>query len=187
MTKIITSDHDQEMVKRIINRDERALHILYKQYHPQIFGFVYKRIPHKPIAEEITQDIFIQFLEGLRDFRFQCSIKTFLFAIARNKAIDYMRKKKMKQVLFSHLPSFVVEGLSHIVMDDELERKDLQHKFEVTMHELPHDYRLILRLKYIEEHSVQEISKQLAKTFKSTESLLYRARKAFIECYNTKP
>jgi len=55
------------------------------------------------------------------------------------------------------------------------------------MHELPHDYRLILRLKYIEEHSVQEISKQLAKTFKSTESLLYRARKAFIECYNTKP
>lgn len=184
--KKITSDQDQELVKQIIGRNERALHKLYKQYRPQIFGFVYRRIPHRHIAEEITQDIFIQFLDGLRDFRHQCSVKTFLFTIARNKSIDYMRKKKIKKVFFSHLPSFVVEGLSHIVMDDELERKDLQHKMEKTMRELPHDYRLILRLKYIEEKSVQEISKKLVKTFKSTESLLYRARKAFIELYNTK-
>jgi len=186
MGKKIASEQDQQIVARIINRDERALHMLYKQYQPQIFGFVFKRIPHKHIAEEITQDIFIQFLEGLRDFRFQCSIKTFLFAIARNKAIDYMRKKKVKQVMFSHMPAFVVEGLAHIVMDDELERKELQKKLEMTMRELPHDYRLILRLKYIEEYSVREIAKKLTKTFKSTESLLYRARKAFIACYITK-
>lgn len=185
MAKIKASEKD--IIQSIINQDERSLHILYQKYHPQIFGFIFKKIPQKHIAEEITQDIFIQFLEGLRDFRFECSIKTFLYAIARNKTIDYMRKKRIKQVLFSHLPSFVVEGLSCVVMNDELERKELQEKLEVTMNELPHDYRLILRLKYIENKSVQEISKKLVKTFKSTESLLYRARKAFIKLYNNKP
>ncbi|MDP4011826.1 MAG: RNA polymerase sigma factor [Candidatus Roizmanbacteria bacterium] len=183
MTSIITSEIDQEIVKRIINRDERALHMLYKKFRPQIFGYIYRRIPQKHIAEEITQDIFIHFLEGLRDFRFQCSIKTFLFAIARNKSIDYMRKKKIKQILFSRLPTFVVEGLTQFVMDDELERKELEQKLATTMQALPHDYRLILRLKYMEDKSVKEISKKLLKTFKSTESLLYRARKAFIDLY----
>ena len=176
---------DTEMVKQIINRDELALHRFYKQYHGQIFGFVYKRIQKKHIAEEITQDIFIQFLEGLRDFRFESSVKTFLFAIARNKTIDYMRKKKLKQILFSHLPPFVVEGFSHFVVEDELDRKELRKTLENTMDSLPHDYRLILRLKYIEEKSVQEIAQKLVRTFKSTESLLYRARKAFIDLYRS--
>ena len=75
------TNNDAEIVKQIIHRDELALHKFYKQYYGQIFGFVFKRIQKKHIAEEITQDIFIQFLEGLRDFRFESSIKTFLFAI----------------------------------------------------------------------------------------------------------
>src|SRR3989339_1907510 len=183
MTMIQTTNEDKELIERIIRKDERAVHNFYKQYRSQIFGFVYKRIPKKYIAEEITQDIFIQLLEGLRDFRHQCSIKTFIYTIARNKTIDYMRKKKIKRILFSHLPSFVVEGLSQIVMDDELEQKELQQKLEQTMNKLPHDYRLILRLKYMEEQSVKEIARRLVKTFKSTESLLYRARITFIHLY----
>lgn len=180
------NDQERELISRIIKQDERALYSFYNKYHSQIFGFVFKRIPQKHIAEELTQDIFIEFLESLRDFRYQCSMKTFIYTIARNKAIDYMRKKRIKKILFSHLPSFVVEGLSHIVAYDEIERKELQQKLENTLNDLPHDYRLILRLKYIEEKSVQEIAKMLLKTFKATESLLYRARQTFIQLYGQK-
>jgi len=175
---------DKEIVLRIIRKDERTLHKLYTTYHNQLCGFIFKRIPQKGIAEEITQDVFIEFLESLRDFRFQCSLKTFLYTIARNKTIDYMRKKKLKRILFSHLPAFVVEGLSAISIDDQIERTELQERLEETLNGLPHDYRMILRLKYIEEKSVKDISLQLVKTFKSTESLLYRARQAFINRYS---
>ena len=57
MTMIRTANEDKELIERIIRKDERAVHNFYKQYRSQIFGFVYKRIPKKHIAEEITQDI----------------------------------------------------------------------------------------------------------------------------------
>lgn len=177
---------DRKIVQDIVRKNEKALHKLYYKYNLQIIRFVYKRIPNRAVAEEITQDVFIELMESLRSFRHQCSLKTFIFTIARNKIIDHIRKRKLKRILFSHLPEFVVEGLSHVTLEDDLEKKDLQEKMQRTFNELPHDYALILRLKYIEEKSVKEIAKRLIRSFKSTESLLYRARKAFIQIYSTK-
>ncbi len=175
---------DSILIKKLIARDEQALFILYKTYHKPVFNFINKKLNNKQVAEELTQDIFLQVIESLRDFRYQCSLKTFLYTIARNKVIDYMRKKKIKRILFSALPSFVIEGLSSVVMDDEIEKKELERKIETTFEKLPHEYQIILRLKYMENRSVQHISEQLVKTFKSTESLLFRARKAFIKTYS---
>lgn len=177
--------NERVLIDKLLQKDSQALHTLYKTYHTELCSFVTNRLADTHIAEELTQDIFIQFLESIRDFRYQCSLKTFLFTIARNKVIDYIRKKKVKRVLFSHLPSFVVDGLATVVMDEDLERRELTQKLEETFEELPHDYQLVLRLKYIEDKSVKEISEILVRSFKSTESLLFRARKAFIEIYSS--
>ena len=66
------------------------------------------------------QDSFVAFFEKLRDFRGQSSLKTYLFSIARNKTIDYIRKKKIKKVLFSALPSQFVESIAFVLFDDEI-------------------------------------------------------------------
>lgn len=173
------------LIEKLLRKDSQALHTLYKTYHAELCNFVTNRLSDHHLAEELTQDILIQFLESIRDFRYQCSVKTFLFTIARNKVIDHIRKKKIKRVFFSHLPSFVVDGLATVVMDEDLERHELTQKLEQTFNELPHDYQLVLRLKYIENRSVKEISEVLVRSFKSTESLLFRARKAFIDIYSS--
>ena len=67
------------LLERIIKRDDKALFFVYKKYQPSIFKFVRSQINNYQLAEELTQDIFIDFIEALRDFRFQSSIKTFLF------------------------------------------------------------------------------------------------------------
>lgn len=181
----MNKDTDAILVKKLIAHDEQALFSLYKKYRTPVYSFIYKKVNDKQLADELTQDIFINVIESLRDFRYQCSLKTFIFTIARNKAIDYMRRKKIKRVLFSALPTFVVEGLASVVMDDELEKKELQQKIESTLQKLPHEYQIILRLKYMENKSVDHIAEKLVKTFKSTESLLFRARKAFMKTYRT--
>lgn len=183
----MTRQDDEQLVQRIINQDEKALYVLFNLYHKPLFNFVYRQLNDKDLAEEIVQDVFIDLLEGLRDFRFQSSLKTFLFTIARNKTIDWIRKKKIKKVLFSALPSYVVEGLARVVMDDELEKKELEAKMTHVFEELPHDYQVILRLKYIEDASVKTIAENLSLTFKATESLLFRARKAFVKVFNALP
>lgn len=182
-----TREQDAQLVERIMNKDQKALHMLFELYHKQLYAFIYRQLHDQHLAEELVQDIFIDFLDGLRDFRFQSSIKTFLFTIARNKTIDIIRKKKIKKIMFSALPSYIVEGLSQVVMDDELEKKELEEKMQKAFSELPHDYEVILRLKYIEDAPVKSISEQLSLTFKATESLLFRARKAFVKIFNTLP
>jgi len=182
----MTKDQEEhELVKKIIVKDHRALHTLYHSYHAMVHGYVTKRISQQTIAEEITQDVFISVLERMRDFRFQCSIKTFIYTIARNKVVDYYRKKKIKNILFSRLPAFVVERLSPVFMEKEIEKRELEQKLTNTFAKLPHDYELVLRLKYIEEQSVKDIAIRLAKTCKSTESMLYRARHAFMQIFSS--
>lgn len=183
----MSKHQEEQLVHRILERDEQALHVLFHQYHQPLLAFISRQLSDKQLAEEIVQDVFIDFLEALRDFRYQSSVKTFLFTIARNKVIDVIRKKKIKRILFSALPTFVVEGLARVVMDDDMEKKELEEKMQKVFATLPHDYQVILRLKYVEDESVKSIAEELSLPFKATESLLFRARKAFVKVFRSLP
>lgn len=175
---------DKELFSRIIKKDERALLRLYKKYQPSVFRYVRSQINSYQTAEELTQDIFINFIEALRDFRFQSTLKTFLFSIARHKVVDQIRKKKIKNILFSRLPAFIVEGLKVVFVDEEIDKNELKAKISKVIGLLPNDYSLVLRLKYIEGIKMKEIAKRLKLNFKATESLLFRARKSFVKVFN---
>jgi RNA polymerase sigma-70 factor (ECF subfamily) len=176
---------EKELVRKIIQKDEQAFFEFVRRYEKDVFLFINKQLRNKELSEEVTQDVFIDFLDALRDFQFQSSLKTFLFSIAKYKTIDVIRKKKVKKVLFSGLPDYVVERLGAVVMDDELEKKELVQKMDRVLNSLPFKYRLILQLKYVEGVRVKAIADRLSMNFKSTESLLFRARKAFIELFQT--
>ena len=176
---------ERKLLEKIINKDEKALFYVYKKYQPLIFYFVRSQISSYHTAEELTQDVFIDFIEALRDFRFQSSLKTFLFSIARHKVVDQIRKRKLKNILFSRLPPYLVESLKIVLIDEEIENKELRAKILKIIKALPNDYRVILRLKYIEGIKMKEISEKLKMNFKATESLLFRARKSFIKVFNS--
>lgn len=176
---------DQELVERIVSRDEKALRQFYTTHKKPLFQFVLKHLNDRQDAEEVMQDTFIAFIESLRDFRGQSSLKTFLYAIARNKAIDTIRKKKIKKILFSALPQSFVESLAAVFLHEEFDRVELEKKISLVLSRLPHDYAAVLRLKYEEGYKVVEIAKKMGLPFKTTESLLFRARKAFIFIYKT--
>lgn len=179
-----TNLEEKKLVEKIINKDATAFLRFYKKNYSLVFNFIKSKITDRSKAEELTQDVFFDFIEALRDFHFQSSLKTFLLAIAKNKVIDEIRKKKIKQIFFSHLPGFLVEGLKVVLIDEELERKELRRKINLVFNKLPKDYRLILRLKYIENKKVAEIAKKFKMKFKATESLLFRAKKAFANIFN---
>ena len=184
---MLNREIEKELVQKIIHRDEKALLLIYRKYQKSIHRFIYRKLKDYHTAEEITQDVFLDFIEALRDFQFQSSLKTFLYSIARNKSIDYIRKKRLKRVLFSALPEYFIESLKTIFIDEELEKKELSRKIKQSLAMLPKDYGIVLRLKYIEDEKVQNIAKKLSMGFKATESLIFRARKAFIKIFNTLP
>lgn len=178
-------DKETKIIEGILRKDERTLYRFYRMHERPLFQFLYRQLKNKEVCEELVQDVFLEFIEGLRGFRGDSSLKTYLFSIARYKMIDYMKKKRLKKILFSALPPVVVEGLARIFMDDRVEQKELATQIEHVLAQLPNDYQVILRLKYVDGRRVKEIAAKLSIPFKTTESLLFRARQAFIRIYKT--
>lgn len=176
-------DREQTIIKKLRNKDKKTIHSFYRLHKGPLMSFLITRLGSHSDCEEVMQDSFIAFFEGLRDFQGKSSVKTYLFSIAKHKAIDKLRKRRVKRVLFSHLPRAVVENLATVLLDDEIDRVQLSQKIERVLSTLPRQYVNILRLKYWESKPVSEIARDLKLSFKATESLLFRARKAFTLAY----
>ncbi len=174
---------DSELIQKILLRDRRAMHAFYVTYAPRLRSYIRGKIAHHEDVEEILQDSLFAFLESLRDYEGRASLKTFLFSITSHKIIDFYRRKKLKQVVFSRLPQ--LEELISPVLNPEEELDSAQFKEKVarTLSRLLPRYRQILTFKYLDNISVEDIARRLAISFKSAESRLFRARKAFVELF----
>ncbi len=176
---------DQTLVDRILNREERALYEFYARYKGKLFLFIHRKVDKESDCEEILQDTLFAFLEALRDFHGKSSVKTFLFSICSHKIIDYYRRKKLKHIVFSQLPQ--LENLvSPLIQPEEaLDKTLIKEKISRVFAEILPRYREILVYKYVEGRSVEDIASILRLSFKSAESRLFRARKAFVDSYTS--
>jgi RNA polymerase sigma-70 factor, ECF subfamily len=176
---------DQELVQGILARSEHALHEFYCRYKSPLLRFIRGKIDREEDCEEILQDTLFGFLESLRDFHGKSSIKTFLYSICHHKIIDFYRRKKFKHVVFSQVPQLEVLISPLMAPEDELDATLVKEKIMRVLSILLPSYREILIYKYFEGLSVEEIAQKLSLSFKSAESRLFRARKAFVEVYAT--
>ncbi len=159
---------------------------VYKTYVDEIYQYVFLRTGFDiSLAEDLTQDIFLEVYKSLHGFRGICSERTWVFKIAKNRLFDFYRKQ------YSHPPDTVS-------IDDQLieqisdEKQDLEEYLQTTyenqrvrecLSQLPQQYKIVLLLKYIEDKRIKEIAQILDKSPKSVESMLQRAKGAFIKLY----
>jgi len=174
---------DQQLITNILSRDRRTLSLFYRTHAPKLRRYIRGRVASVEDAEEILQDSLFAFLESLRDYGGRSSIWTFLFSIANHKIIDFYRRKKLKQIVFSRLPQLEELVSPFFNPEEELDSTQCKEHVARTLARLLPRYRQILVLKYFENISVEEIARRLAISFKSAESRLFRARKAFIELF----
>jgi RNA polymerase sigma-70 factor (ECF subfamily) len=174
---------DQELIEKILARDQLALSTLYHLYAPRLLGHISRKVGNHHDAEEILQDTFFAFLEAVRDFHGEAKLETYLFAICNHKIIDHYRRKKFRHFVFSQVP-YLEELISPLLNPEEaLDARVLKDALRRTFASILPRYRIVLRMKYIDDLSVADIAKRFSRTLKSTESLLFRARKAFMRAF----
>lgn len=175
---------DRELIAKILKGDKEGLGKFYYNYKSRLFNFIKRKVNSLEDGEEILQDVFIESLDALRDFTWRSSLYTFLCSIASHKIIDYYRKRKIKNILFSQLPEDIRPLVSQILSpEDEYSLSEIRQQIETVFKRIKPSYSLILKLKYIEGFSIVEIAKQLLVSSKSAESNLFRARVAFVKQY----
>ena len=169
-------NNDNELVKQIKYGDQSAFKVLYLKYADLLFAYILHHTDNEA-ASEIWQQTWVVFVEKINDFQYKSSIFTWLSAIAKNKIADHYRNVK-KQERFLN-----IDKLSFDIDADELDvgSIDVQSQADVitVLANLNGDYRNLLEAKYVENKSIEEISREIGKSYKSTESMLTRAREAF--------
>jgi RNA polymerase sigma-70 factor (ECF subfamily) len=174
---------DRVLIAQILRRDRRAVSIFYHRYAPRLSRFIHGKIHNPADAEEVLQDTLYAFLEAIRDFQGASSLQTFLFSICRNKIVDFYRRKKIKQIVFSQTPNLSALVSPLLNPEEELDLVLMKEKIHAVFSVILPKYRKLLIFKYIDNLTVAEIASRMAVTLKGAESQLSRARHAFVEAF----
>jgi RNA polymerase sigma-70 factor (ECF subfamily) len=155
-----------------------------KKYRRSVEKFVSQKIEDAGLVEEITNDVLWSAWESRENFNHKCEEFSWICSIAKHKIIDYYRKKKIKQVLFSNNPVYEEIADKALTPERDALKNELLEEIKDTFAELNEGYGKLLRLKYVDGLKISEISKMLKISLKAVESRLSRAKKQFREAWN---
>lgn len=171
---------DEQLIADYFNGDEQALEILVKKYLGPIYGFVFRYAGNEADAADITQDVFVKIWRKLKKFDAKKSFKVWLFSIAKNTALDFLKKKKA--VPFSNFDD--QEGnnvLAETLADPEplppeiFEKKELGELLNSALKKLSPADQEILALHYQDQLTFQEIGEILSEPLNTVKSRHQRA------------
>jgi len=158
----------------------------YSNYIEEIYKYVFLRTGLEPnIAEDISQEIFLDVFKGFDKFKGLCSERTWIFKIARNKVYDYYRKQYKRSMESISLEDEANEQFCDPEQDIEaLILKSYESEYILEcLNSLPLHYKTTLLLKYIEGKSVNEIAYIIDNSNKAVDNILQRAKLMFVKKY----
>ncbi len=127
-------------------------------------------------VEDVMQDVFLAAFVGLKKFRFECSLKTWLFTITINKCRSYRYRRMLRLKIFSKAADRVTRAPHHAA-DSPLMDSETFNRVRRAVTTLPVKYREPVVLRYLQELSIDQISRILGISENTVQVRLNRARK----------
>jgi RNA polymerase sigma factor (sigma-70 family) len=169
----ITNKEDIALVERALDDDRNAQRLLVERYQGPIYAYLYRWLRNRADAEDLTQDVFVKMFRSLHTYSRQSSFRAWLYRIARNRFIDYLRRKKPQ-----------ASDIEDMVLVDERSKTPVEAYHEISESErledaiaaLPLIYREVLILRHRDELSYEEIVEATDLALGTVKARLHRAR-----------
>jgi RNA polymerase sigma factor (sigma-70 family) len=165
------------------NNDEKAYAELMIRYRKPVYHMILKMVKNTDDAEDLTIEAFAKAFKNLKKFNPDYTFSTWLFRIATNNCIDFIRKKKLDTLsINSTFTDDNGENVSIDIQDYSLNPQEetiKQQKVEIMqmiVTQLPMKYQILVKLRYFHELSYDEISKELDAPLGTVKAQLHRAR-----------
>ena len=173
---------EQELIARAQNGDTEAFNPLVYKYQQKIYNLIYRKVRDRETAKDLCQEVFLKAWQALPNFNGQSVFYTWLYQIAVNRSIDFLRKRNRQHVIgFEELPQNADDTLQMTETQPSpcvlLERKELEHIIRKATHQLPLSQRSAFYLRHWEELPIKEIALRLGKSEGTVKTYLYHARR----------
>ena len=164
-------------------RDQQAFAELMKRYKNPVYHMILKMVRNVDDAEDLTIEAFAKAFKNLHKFKKDFTFSTWLFRIATNNTIDFIRKKRLDTMSLN--TSFKDDNGDAVTIDvqdrnlNPQEEAIKSQKIELVrmfVTKLPAKYQRLVRLRYFDELSYDEIAKELEAPLGTVKAQLHRAR-----------
>ena len=169
-------DNGASSYRRFLDGDLSAFDNIIDLYRDSLIFFINRYVNDFYTAEEIAAESFAVLLLEPNRYNFSVSLKTYLFTIGKNRAIDFLRKRNRRGSLsLEDIPEVEASEASFV---DEILKDEEKRKLHEAIGRLKEDYRVAVHLVYFDDMTVAEAARVMGKSPKQVENLLYRARNA---------
>ncbi len=180
--RLDSRSEDSRNIRKALKGDQVAYRAILKKYHDQVYNLLYRMVHDKDEVEDLTQEAFIKAFNSLKNFNEEFAFSTWLYKIATNNCIDYIRKKK----------------LATFSIDKPIESKDGEYSYEIpdstyepdktliagqrtkileeAVNALPEKYRQVILMRHTEDMDYQEIADALKLPLGTVKAHIFRAR-----------
>ncbi|MCT4639139.1 MAG: sigma-70 family RNA polymerase sigma factor [Bacteroidales bacterium] len=182
------AQYDLQLVEAAKTGDEKAFAELMNKYKDAIYFMLLKIVRNEEDADDLTIEAFGKAFNKIGKYTPNFAFSTWLFKIATNNCIDYMRKKRAVTVPIENGDSDypVIRDLSDQQMNPEehLIKKQKKKILQSVVDQLKPRYKILVELRYFKEFSYQEIAEELNLPIGTIKAQLYRARELLYQILN---
>ena len=174
---------ENELIVLLQQGNESAFRLLVDKYKDRVYNTCLGLLSFPEEAEDISQEVFIEVYQSIKNFRGESTLSTWLYRIAVNRSLDQIRKKKRKK-RFAFITSIFDPSAEKEVYSQSLpahpgvilENKERAETLAKAVDLLPEKQRIAFTLHKLEGMPYQEIAEILDTTLSATESLIHRAK-----------
>lgn len=174
--------NDYNLVLSAKGGNQKAYAELMHRYKDSIYFMVLKMVNNKDDAMDLTVSTFAKAFENLDKYKAEFAFSTWLFRIATNGSIDFIRKKRIITTSIDNVLNDEGEEYTFYIQSDDMNPEESSIKkqqgelLKEIVNRLPDRYRTLVILRYFDELSYEEIAEQLILPLGTVKAQLFRAR-----------
>ncbi len=155
---INTDKKDEEVIKDILKGDKDAFGVLIYRFEKKLFRYINRFVYDINEAEDLMQIVFIKAYTNLNGFNFNYKFSPWIYRIAHNEIVNYIKKKQRNKIIFDVDWDIVMPLNVGRNIDEEIDLNNLERWLKNDIAKIPDKYKEVLVLYYFEEMPYKEIA-----------------------------
>ncbi len=157
-----TEWNDTDLIRLMRRADMRAFDVFYDRYVNLVYSIAFSILGDPPLAEDVTQDVFLKIWQSLERYDpAKAKVNTWMSRIARNRAIDLLRKRKPLQGQVYWGDAHEWEPVTGVTPEERVALRMTRHRVVEALAQLPEDQREALAMAYFQNMTQQAIADAL--------------------------
>ena len=178
----MVKEDDQILIKKALAGNENAYKTLLERHKDSVFRMIVKIVRSSEEARDLVQETFMKAFSSLASYNFQYRFTTWLYKIAANNCIDFLRKKRLNPLSLDQ-PVITKDGEVTFELPDltyspeaDLASKQKSLSIDAAIDSLPPKYREVIVFRHKQDKSYEEISQILGIPVGTVKARIFRAR-----------